>query len=529
MSRSSRRVVFGFFFAFRALNGSSSRAYSETHLNKRIIRKALSMQITNFGKNICFTPTTRYSPRSEREVLEILEKHRGQTIRCIGRLHSWSRLIESEQVCLDLSNLRQVEPNSSGEAKFVDVGAGCQIKRLLAELNKRKQWTLPSVGFIAEQSVAGAISTGTHGSGRHSLSHYVISVRLARYDVNGTPVIEEITQGDELRAARCSLGCLGVILSVRMQCRTAYRVEEHFQEYSQLDEVELAEARFPLQQFYLVPWRWTIFVQHRRETDAKQSVLMHSYHWYRFLVIDIAMHLLILFIVRWIRFGRLIKAVCRWILPAFVIRGWHVVAPSRTQLVMKHELFRHVELEIFVPKRQLSSALEFLKHVLIAVSEQTSEITPPFRAQLDHTNSMERLERLRGRYCHPYPICVRKILPDDTLISMATNATSRNPLGQGSHDNLNAEEPWYSITITNFQEPKSREAFDLVTEMLTKCMSQLFGARPHWGKLNTLSAEELCSLYPAFNTFREICDKSDPHGAFRNVWTQRLLEPINSR
>ena len=510
--------------------GISQSAALVKHTSYQIpTRTAFLMQITNFGKNICFTPTAHYSPQSEREVLEILEKHRGQTIRCIGRLHSWSRLIESEQVCLDLSHLQQVEPNSSGDDKFVDVGSGCQIKRLLAELNTRKQWTLPSVGFITEQSVAGSISTGTHGSGRHSLSHYVISVRVARYDVNGTPVIEEISQGDELRAARCSLGCLGVILSVRMQCREAYRVEEHWREYSQLDEVELAEERFPLQQFYLAPWRWTIFVQHRRETEAKQSLLMHAYLWYRFLVIDVSMHLLILFIVRVIRSAWLIKVVCRWVLATFVIRGWRVVAPSRSQLVMEHELFRHVELELFVQKSQLSSALEFLKHVLVAVSESTSEISPKFRTQLDDTDSMEQLERLRGRYCHPYPICVRKILPDDTLISMATNATSRNPLVQGSHGTLLADEPWYSITLTNFQAPKSREAFNLVAEMMTKCMSELFGARPHWGKLNSLSTEELRSLYPAFDTFREICDKSDPQGAFRNAWTKRLLDSVNSR
>jgi len=196
---------------------------------------------------------------------------------------------------------------------------------------------------------------------------------------------------------------------------------------------------------------------------------------------------------------------------------------------MEHELFRHVELELFVQKSQLSSALEFLKHVLVAVSKSTSEISPKFRTQLDDTDSMEQLERLRGRYCHPYPICVRKILPDDTLISMATNATSRNPLVQGSHGTLLADEPWYSITLTNFQAPKSREAFNLVAEMMTKCMSELFGARPHWGKLNSLSTEELRSLYPAFDTFREICDKSDPQGAFRNAWTKRLLDSVNSR
>jgi len=112
---------------------------------------------------------------------------------------------------------------------------------------------------------------------------------------------------------------------------------------------------------------------------------------------------------------------------------------------------------------------------------------------------------------------------------MATNATSRNPLVQGSHGTLLADEPWYSITLTNFQAPKSREAFDLVAEMMTKCMSELFGARPHWGKLNSLSTEGLRSLYPAFDTFREICDKSDPQGAFRNAWTKGLLDSVNSR
>jgi hypothetical protein len=497
----------------------------EGHLSTNTIESGFYMQITNFGQNVSFTPTAYYSPRSEDEVLDILAKHRGQSIRCIGRLHSWSRLIESDHVCLDLSNLQKVEPNSIGDTKVVDVGAGCQIKRLLAELDKQKQWTLPSVGFITEQSVAGAIATGTHGSGRHSLSHYVMSVRVARYDANGLPVIEEIAQGDELRAVRCSLGCLGVILSVRMQCRDTYRVEEHFREYRQLEEVMLAEEHFPLQQFYLVPWRWTLFAQHRRESSTKSSALMHVYHWYRFLVLDIAMHLLILLIVRIIGSGQLIQFVCRWVLASFVIRGWRVVAPSEIQLVMEHELFRHVELELFVQRRYLSSALEFVKQVLVAASESSAEIAPLFRAQLEQTHSTANCEQLRGRYHHPYPICVRKILPDDTLISMATNATSRTELESGTDERLSTDESWYSITLTNFQAPKSREGFALVAEMLTHCMSQLFGARPHWGKLNSLSVEELRSLYPAFESFRQICDKTDPHGAFRNAWIRRLIQP----
>jgi FAD/FMN-containing dehydrogenase len=109
-------------------------------------------------------------------------------------------------------------------------------------------------GPITEQTIAGAISTGTHGSGRHSLSHYVQSVRVACYNTEtGQAEIREFSAGDELRAARCSLGLLGVILSVTMQCRQSYHVEEHFREYKEVADVVQAEEEFPLQQFYLVP------------------------------------------------------------------------------------------------------------------------------------------------------------------------------------------------------------------------------------------------------------------------------------
>ncbi len=226
------------------------------------------MNKRNFGRNVTLTPKTVYAPKHEREVLEILETHRGRKIRCIGRLHSWSKVIESDDVLLDLRHLDSVAPDADASRPAVQVGAGCQIKRLLEQLQSDKGWTLPSVGFITEQTVAGAISTGTHGSGRNSLSHYVLSVRIARYDrCTGKAVIDEIHAGDELRAARCSLGCLGVIVSVKMQCRAGYAVEEHFREYQNLEDVIEAEIEFPLQQFYLVPWRWTYFAQHRRETD----------------------------------------------------------------------------------------------------------------------------------------------------------------------------------------------------------------------------------------------------------------------
>lgn len=61
-------------------------------------------------------------------------------------------MLASPDVLLALRNLDRVQSND-GQATSVEVGAGCQIKRLLAELEQQTQWTLPFVGFSTEQTI----------------------------------------------------------------------------------------------------------------------------------------------------------------------------------------------------------------------------------------------------------------------------------------------------------------------------------------------------------------------------------------
>ena len=507
---------------------SSRRLPGEKSAFHALLSWPASMQQTNFGRNVEIAPQQFYTPSSENEVLAVLDRHKGRGIRCVGKRHSWSRVLVSEDVLLDLRHLNQVEPQQHVGEPSVRVGAGCQIKRLLAELRRLKQWTLPSVGFITEQTVAGAIATGTHGSGRHSLSHYVTSARVARYDRDsGQAVIEEITGGDELRAVRCSLGCTGVILSLTMRCRDLYAVEEHFQEYPALRTVLDAETEFPLQQFYLVPWRWTYFAQHRREVGAPASRTRSLYQWYRFLVFDIAMHLLILFVVRIVRMHAAIRTMFRTVVPACVIRNWRVIGASSGQLVMEHELFRHVEIELFVQGAKLDAALHFLKNTLETAGGGAAVVDPAFQSQLESINRAKELAELRGIYCHHYPICVRKILPDDTLISMASNADEV----ASSNGDIAATPPsgdaWYSITLTNYHRGRARNEFERLAKFLASSMSRLFEARPHWGKLCPMPPDELRELYPAFGRFARVCSEVDPHRKFSNAWTSELLDEVS--
>ncbi len=479
------------------------------------------MTTSNFGRNINIRPTVRYTPRSEEEILEILNRHQGQRIRCVGRLHSWSRILEADAVLLDLRELNDVRTDIEDGKPVVHVSAGCQVKCLLSELEKQRDWTLPSVGFITEQSIAGAISTGTHGSGRHSLSHYVLRVRIARYSAEtGKAYFETISGGTELLAARCSLGCLGVIVSVTMQCRPQYQVEESFLEYRQLSDVLDAEDEFPLQQFYLVPWRWTYFAQHRRETDTRSSRTLSIYLCYRFLVFDIGMHLLILTVVRLLKISWVIRTMLRRLIPTFVIQKWSVVGTSSQQLVMEHELFRHVEIELFVQRSQLPDALQFLKDTLIFAGHPDEPATTEFQTQVERAHCTEHLSTLRGSYCHHYPICVRRILPDDTLISMASNVGYASP---------RIDECWYSITLTNYHRGTARKPFDLLATFIAVSMCRLFAARPHWGKICPLKPTELRSLYPSFSVFQDYCTRLDATGVFRNEWTAELLSDDGTR
>ena len=108
----------------------------------------------------------------------------------------------SDDVLVDLRHFQDVNVELRGGKNWVTAGGGCQIKRLLAELKRQDSGTLPSMGLITEQTIAGAISTATHGSGNQSMSHFVDEVRVATYDpATGEPMIRTINEGDELRAA----------------------------------------------------------------------------------------------------------------------------------------------------------------------------------------------------------------------------------------------------------------------------------------------------------------------------------------
>jgi FAD/FMN-containing dehydrogenase len=177
-------------------------------------------------------------------------------------------------------------------------------------------------------------------------------------------------------------------------------------------------------------------------------------------------------------------------------------------LVMKHEAFRHIEIELFVPRDQLADALDFARETIEVAGGRQSTLSADNQQRIEGLGMQEDLAGLHDQYFHHYPICVRRVLPDDTLISMAS--------GSG--------QDWYALSFISYAKPARRAGFHLFARFMARSMSRLFHARPHWGKVCPLEADELTSLYPRFDAFRTICNTLDPQGVFQNDWTTALLE-----
>lgn len=464
--------------------------------------------LVNFGGNVAFAPRHRYTPSSEAEVLEVLDRHAGGMIRVVGSLHSWSEDTVSDDAILDLRLFDQVAVETRGGEIWATIGAGCVLSDALAQLRAAGA-TLPTLGAVTVQRMAGVVSTATHGSGRSSFSHYITALRVAAYDPRtGKAKIFEFDSGDELLAARCALGAMGVILALRLRCVPTYLVAETLVRRDTLDEVLADVASYPLQQFVLVPYLWAFVAFQRREAGSERTGqpswwrLIHRA--YAFLGIDVLLHLLIKGLVTvgrpsWIRgFFRSVFIHLAW-------KDRTVIDRSELVLTLHHELFKHLEMELFVPASQLADALAIVRHAIAVFDGSDPRPDPVVEAALAGIGLLDELRRRAGSYTHHYPIFIRRVLPDDALISMTAGAS----------------EPFYTISLFCYHEP--RTAFFALADFLARALNRLHRACPHWGKYFPLEYADIAEYYPRLPAFRAICDRYDPRGTFRNAYVTGVL------
>jgi FAD-linked oxidoreductase len=399
----------------------------------------------------------------------------GRRVRPIGSGHSFTAIGRPEDVqltCASLTGLGEVS-----EDGLVTVGAGMPLHRLNAEL-MRRGWSLTNLGDIDRQTIAGALSTGTHGTGAEfgGLATQVRGMQLVTPD--GEVIDCDAARRPEVfSAARIGLGALGVVTTVTLQAVPAFALRavegpgtltEAIEGFDELmtgtDHVEFywfphtdvtllkCNTRVPLEEGIAPLPRWrAVWDDEILANGAFAGVVAAGR-----------------------RVPALIPPLARMSARALGARTWtdhsHRVFVSRRRV-------RFLEMEYAVPRADAPAVLAELRRVHEANDWRAA-----------------------------FPVEVRVAAADDIPLSTASGRTSAYiaahvPAGTDPG-------PWFSAL---------------------EAIAGEVGGRPHWGKLHGLDADVLRTRYPRFEEFVALRDRLDPSGVLSNGYLERVLGPTPGR
>lgn len=400
------------------------------------------------------------------EVLRCAEE--GERLRVVGSGHSFSPLCYSDENQMSLDDFSGIE-SADLERRRVWVRAGTTLRELGTLLFERGL-ALESLGDIDEQTVAGAISTGTHGSGLSfgSLSSQVTGLKLVVAD--GTvKTLTRDASGELLDAAALSLGALGVITHVELQCVDAYRL--HCQSF-----------RAPLE-----------------ETLVRLDEYLHGYRNFEFF---------------WFPYSEIAQIKCM----DSTRRPANLWQPAKlaSDLALENGLMW-----------ALSETARRVPALSERISRFAAQRVPVSQSVRDAHQGLATRRLLRyhqTEYSIPLdrlPMAIRQI---DRLIS-ALRFRVHFPLHVSF---VKADSLWLSpsyqresayVAVHMYRGMPYEDYFAAVTDIFDRN-----DGRPHWGKQHDKTAHELRSLYPRFDDFRQLRQEMDPRGLFLNPHLASLFD-----
>ncbi|HWD05091.1 MAG TPA: D-arabinono-1,4-lactone oxidase [Amycolatopsis sp.] len=430
---------------------------------------------SNWAGTAKASPQRVHRPRNAAEIAAVVGRisDHGLRVRPWGSGHSFTAIAAADSDALDLTRWSGIE-RADLETHQVTVRAGTTIKQLNAELDALGL-AMTNLGDIDAQTIAGAISTGTHGTGAQfgGIATQIVGLQLVLAD--GSVVTCSADERPDLfNAARVGLGALGVITTVTLQCEPSFvlaareRPEPLEQVLEGFDEFASANDHF---EFYWFPYGKNALVK-RNNRQPLGSARRPLSRLRQFVDYELTEN---------VAFGgicRIGRAVPKLVRP---LGGFAAHALSaRDYSDLSHRVFvthrgvRFVESEYAVPRESLLGVLAELRALV------------------------PRLE-------HPvmFPVEVRVAAGDDIWLSTAHGRDSAY------------------IAIHQFVGMPYREYFDGFAAMCAEV-----GGRPHWGKMHDLDAHTLRTRYPRFEDFLRVRKECDPSGTFSNTHLDRVLGPV---
>jgi FAD/FMN-containing dehydrogenase len=183
----------------------------------------MTEELVKWSGSLRFTPGRIERPTSEEELSRIVRRAAAEekTVRPIGSMHTSSPIFVTDDILVSLAHLRGVASYDPGQSEAT-VLPGTPL-HVLGDALHAHGLAVPNLGDIDVQQVAGAIATGTHGTGRsmQSLSCMLVGGRLLT--AAGEIMAFSIEEDPEfVRAVRVSLGTLGIFTALRLRLLSAY-------------------------------------------------------------------------------------------------------------------------------------------------------------------------------------------------------------------------------------------------------------------------------------------------------------------
>jgi L-gulono-1,4-lactone dehydrogenase len=428
----------------------------------------------NWAGTASADPARRYWPRTVEAIADAIKEagSSGLPVRALGSGHSFTPAAVTSGAALELSGWAGVV-SADAEAGLVTVRSGTTLRSLNAALDVLGL-ALPNLGDIDAQTIAGAISTGTHGTGARlgGLATQVVALELVLAD--GTVVSCSAERRPDLfAAARVSLGALGVISTVTLRCVPAFTLAAD-ERPMPLEEVTARFGEFAADndhfEFFWFPYGKRALVK-RDNSVSPGGRPPGMPQWRRFWEYEVMENGAFGALCRTGRaIPSLIKPLNR--LAAATLSKRSYSAPSYRVFVTPRRV-RFVESEYAVPR-------EAVLDVLAELRGSVPRLADPVM----------------------FPVEVRVCAADDIWLSTAYG-----------------RETAY-VAIHQYAGLPYQEYFRLF-----ESIAAAVGGRPHWGKMHTLDAERLGVLYPRFADFLGLRDELDPDRVFANPYLDQVLGP----
>ncbi len=426
----------------------------------------------NWSGNVEFSPAEVVHPRSEREIVHHIARATAHEtgLRAMGAGHSFSAIAKPRGTTLTLDRYRGFV-GIDRDTGDVTLRGGTRLWEIGPILAKHSR-ALEVMGDIDRQSIAGAISTGTHGTGGRStgVSGLVTGLRIVL--ANGDAVWADREHNVSLfEAARLGLGALGIIVEVRLRTIPLYKL--HRREYSApLEEVASRFLETSMEQdhqeFFFVPGGRSAIVRELNHVPAESSNRgMGPVR--TFIESEVVGNGAFALGNRLVQAVPAMKRPLTGAVSALMPAGEAVQLPYRLYVASRRTRFR--ECEMAIPARRFGEAFEALT-----------------RALDSSTRSLI------------FPLEVRRAAADDVWLS---TANERDTVYIAAHNPLHA---------------KTDDYLHVVHDTLAE-----FEGRPHWGKMHWLRERELRDLYRHWEDFAAVRNELDPDRLFSTPYLDSLL------